>query len=118
MLQPSNKQWVSPFLGITFIAVSLTGVIMMFQHKIHLLNQIHQWGGILFIAGGLLHLLLNWRRFSSYFQNRKAFLGACAGVLTIALLVTLLPHNNDHDKHRGHGWPNGDRGYYNTPYKK
>lgn len=112
MLKAAHKQWLTPFLGVTFFAVSFTGVVLLFHHKAVGMNQIHQWGGILFILGGILHLLLNWRGFQSYFRNSRAVMGVCAGVVTIALLVMFFPLAGDHGKNRGHsGWDKG-RGYY------
>jgi len=118
MLQSANKQWISPFLAVTFLAVSITGIIMLFHQKIPGINPIHQWGGVLFVIGGIMHLLLNWRPLKAYFNNQKALVGACAGVLSIVLLVALFPHTHDHDQDRHRGWDKGGRGYSEMQYRR
>jgi membrane associated rhomboid family serine protease len=103
MLHSSQKAWVSPFMAVTYFAVALTGIILLFHAKFPGVQQIHQWGGVLFLAGGTLHLLLNWRILKSYFKNRKAVVGTLAGVVTITLLVCLFPHKGDGEKNHGRG---------------
>lgn len=119
MIQTAHRQWLSPFMGVTFFAVSITGIILLFHHKAEAMNQIHQWGGILFIFGGVLHILLNWRVFLKYFQNSKAIIGACAGVLTIVLLVALFPLAGDHGGNHGRrGWDKGGAYSYDKSFRR
>lgn len=102
MINNHHKQWLSPFTAITFLAVSVSGVFLLFHFKLAGMYQIHQWGGLLFIAAGVLHVVFNWRAFASYFNGKKAIAGAVAAVVGIGLMVAVIPHN-------GHGGKNFGR---------
>lgn len=113
MLKPNHKQWLSPFTAVTFIAVAVSGIFLLFHQKIAGMHQIHEWGGILFLLAGLLHAAMNWRSLISYFSNKRAVLGAGAGVVCIVVLITFFPLSQHGGKDQGnrHG---ARHGYYST----
>lgn len=113
MIKSTHKQWLSPFTAVTFIAVSVSGIFLLFNLKSDGIHQIHEWGGILFLLAGLLHMAMNWRSLLSYFSKKKAVLGAAAGVVCIAVLIALFPLSNHGGKN--HGKRYGARhNYYST----
>lgn len=99
MMKHEQKSWVSPFIAVTFVAVSLTGVLMMFHLKLPGVYPIHQWVGILFIFAGAIHMLLNWREFTSYFKTNLAIFSTVIGILTLILIVFVLPSNEHAGRH-------------------
>jgi hypothetical protein len=102
MFNSRQKAWISPFVAVTYAAVALSGILMLFHLKLPGVQDIHQWGGILFIIGGTIHMLINWPILLSYFKNTKAVYGTLAGVLTIVLLVSFFPFKGDGERH-GYG---------------
>lgn len=102
MSNTAQKSWLSPFVAITYLAVSITGVLMLFHLKMPGLHPVHQWGGLIFVLGGAVHLLLNWRLFVSYFTKSSAFWGACVGLALMVMIATLVPSKHP-NKYNGHG---------------
>lgn len=102
MLNSKQKPWISPFVAVTYAVVAVSGILMLFHIRLQGVHSIHQWAGILFLIGGLIHILLNSRVLLSYFKSTKAVYGTLAGVLTIVLLVSLFPFKGDGQRH-GHG---------------
>ena len=107
MLNSTHKTIISPFAGVTFAAVALTGILLLFHQKLPAVHEIHRWGGLLFVAAGVVHLILNWRPFIAYFKDTRAMWGSLAGALTIALMIALFPHgkedSDDYGKHDREG---------------
>ncbi|WP_049785094.1 DUF4405 domain-containing protein [Desulfotalea psychrophila] len=87
-----KRSLISPFIAVTYITVAITGILMMFHLRIQGIGALHQWGGVLFIIGGMIHLSLNWRVFTSYFKSNRSVLSVCAGVLALLLILLVAPH--------------------------
>lgn len=111
MLNSAQKPWISPFVAVTYTAVAVSGLLMLFHIKFPGVLHLHQWGGVLFLIGGTIHMLINRRILLSYFKNTKAVYGTLVGILTIVLLVSLSPHEKGGGRH-GHG--KGQLTYENT----
>ncbi|MFT5699651.1 MAG: hypothetical protein ACI8ZB_002512 [Desulforhopalus sp.] len=99
MLNSTHKPCISPFVAVTYAAVAVSGILMLFHIKLQGVHTIHQWAGILFLIGGATHIFLNSRVLLSYFKKTKAVYGTLAGVLTIVLLVSLFPFKGDGQRH-------------------
>jgi hypothetical protein len=86
----SGRAFVSVTTGLSFVAMSVTGVVLFVMPpgriaywtgwKMWALNKdqwdgLHIWFSLIFMVAALLHLYLNWRSFLSYFRSkvRKAF---------------------------------------------
>jgi len=97
MLKIMEKSWLSPFLLITYLSTSITGLLMLFHIKAPGLYPIHNWGGIIFIVAGILHLIINWKMFLSYFNKKhlkyKAMIGMMVGLFLIAIIAINAPSN-------------------------
>lgn len=87
----THKSWISPLLAVTFIAVSLTGILMLFHIRLPGMHPIHKWGGLLFVAAGVVHLLLNWKVFASYFKNSRSVWAASLSVAALIFIVMASP---------------------------
>ncbi|WP_028579006.1 DUF4405 domain-containing protein [Desulfogranum japonicum] len=111
MINPSHKQWLSPFTATTFAATSITGVLLLLHLKTPGMNQIHQWGGLLFVTAGVVHLTLNWRPFTAYMKNSKAAAGIIAAVLATVVLSSLIPLNSHGQRYGRQGNSSMDYGY-------
>jgi len=76
-----SRVWISPVTTATFIVVSISGLFLIFHIHVGNMMAMHEWMGYVFIAIGVVHLLLNWKPFASYFRARSA---------SIAVMVCLL----------------------------
>lgn len=83
----SHKAWVSPVTAVSFAAVALTGLLLLFHVRAPGIKGVHEWMGVVMTAAAVFHLLLNGRTFLAHFRNGKAIL---AVVASIGLLLGLL----------------------------
>ena len=109
MISSTQKPWLSPFLAVTWFAVSVTGILMLFHLKFSGMYPIHKWGGLAFIIAGAVHLVMNWRVFTSYFQKSTAVWGTLAGVLAMIVIFLAVPSRDNtgryHDGLQGGSFP-------------
>lgn len=94
MKMNAQRSWVSPFTAVTFAAVAITGLMMLFHIKSSGIHQLHQWGGLALIIFGAVHLFLNWQVFLSYFRTSKAIWGTLAGAMLLFLILVMAPAND------------------------
>ena len=109
-----KKSFVSPFLTIGFLAISITGALLFFHVKNGAIMTIHEWFGWAFIVGGIIHLLINLKPLLSYFKSIQAIVSCgVAAVLLVALTVVGMNHKGGRHGHGEHGNPeytmNADR---------
>ena len=72
---------ISVILTIAFIIMSVTGIILLFEHVSHemrhssdhhlTIRYVHELVGILFIVTGLLHLKFNFKAILSYIGIKR-----------------------------------------------
>lgn len=97
-----NKTFLSTSLALSFLVVTITGIIMLFHIRGGAIKGIHQMIGLVFIISALFHLAANWRIFKSYLTRAKRTIIIAAGViLALVLLIGLID--------KGHGPREGDR---------
>jgi nitroreductase len=82
----TSRTWVSPIVAVTFVIVSVTGILMLLHVQTSGMNNLHEWIGVLFVAAGLFHLVLNWKVFLPYLKKR---IGVAAAVFALLLGVAL-----------------------------
>jgi predicted neutral ceramidase superfamily lipid hydrolase len=99
----TNRTWISPIAAIAFIAVAVTGIIMLFHVHQASIKNLHEWIGVVFAVAGLLHLMLNWKSLISYFNKRIAIVAAVA---TLLICIALFVFHGE-EQHRGSG-PGGE----------
>ena len=112
MTTHAQRSWLSPFVAITFIAVSLTGILMLFHIRLPGMYPIHEWGGVLFVIAGGVHLLFNCRVFGNYFKKKQAIVGLCAGMIALLFIALLVPSNQHGSGHNYGG--KGGAGYQSS----
>lgn len=101
-----QKPVLSPFVALSFIAISATGILLFFHIKNGPIIVIHEWFGWAFVAAGLIHLLLNIKQFFAYLKLKSGWASiAVALVLTVALTVIGLNHRGGPDRNRPAGTP-------------
>ena len=98
----THRTWVSPIATVAFIVLSVTGILMQFHIRFSGMNFLHKWIGVLFVAAGLLHLILNWKMLFSHFNKKVGVAAAAFALLVCIFLVAFHPA----DQRRGPG-PDG-----------
>ncbi|HEX2973973.1 MAG TPA: DUF4405 domain-containing protein [Tepidisphaeraceae bacterium] len=86
---------VSPATAMTFLAVGVTGVMMLLHVRSGPLKELHELSGLVMVVLGAVHLILNWRAFLGYFKRWQASVSA-ALVVIIALVILLAAGNEQH----------------------
>jgi hypothetical protein len=80
----NTRKWSTPMIIGTGLFVALSGVMMFFG--VHNPIQLaHEWIGLLFAVGILLHVLNHWKAFRNYFSQSMAL----ALVGSVAVITSL-----------------------------
>lgn len=98
----TNRSWVSPAAAISFLALSVTGILMYFHIFSAGIKSLHIWIGFVFVAVGVVHLILNWRAFASLFRLKTAILATVATIaLSAGLVLTAGSRSEQHGPQAG-----------------
>lgn len=63
------RAWATPITIGVFAIMSVTGMLMFFHLNTGLNKLVHEWAGLVMVAGVILHVVVNWRAFLNYFRN-------------------------------------------------
>jgi Na+/melibiose symporter-like transporter len=104
------RSYVSPAVVFTFVVVSVTGFLMLFD--IDNVDDLHKWMGLSFGIVGIIHLVVNWRTLVVYFRCRKIMIWSAAMLIVCALLLFGIGDSDrdidDDRKNEGTEYINGD----------
>ncbi len=78
------KSWATPLAVGAFTISAVTGLLIFFDIEIGLVEPTHKWLSWLLVSGVALHLISNWKQFTSYFSKKPAI-----GIIGTALIVTI-----------------------------
>ncbi|PSH03675.1 MAG: hypothetical protein CXZ00_10850 [Acidobacteria bacterium] len=102
-----HRKWVSPVTAVTFVALTISGLLMLFHIRIPGMRNLHEWTGVVFAFAGIFHLALNWRMLVNHLSTKT---GIIAAVSVCVLCVALLAMGDK--KGKRHGQDNhGPQGY-------
>jgi uncharacterized integral membrane protein len=79
-----TRNWSTPLIIGTFLFIAVSGVLLFFHLEEGLVKEAHEWIGIAFIFGALVHIKINWVQFKRYFS-----LGLPRAVMTSVLAGSL-----------------------------
>jgi len=71
--------------------VLISGLIMFFAFKNHLLEELHGQIGILLTVGVILHVVVNWRPFVNYFKKSQSYFV----IIPIVIIALNLAFSNE-----------------------
>jgi hypothetical protein len=80
------RTYATPLSFITGLAVSVTGLMMLFGVRGEI-GDLHEWIGIAFVAALLLHMVRNWRGVGAMLKTKTSM--AIVGVLGVAFAVLI-----------------------------
>lgn len=96
----SSRAWLSPLTGISFVVISITGILMFFHLRFPGMTVLHELGGILFVIVAALHLKLNWHILLSYCRQRRGRIALGIGAVVMGIFLVLgLGHDKEHRQH-------------------
>jgi len=96
------QKWLSPLLGILFVAVGATGVCMFFKVGPGVFHKIHELTAIVFVVVGIIHLL---RHLKTIYAYLKTPAGLIATVVCVVLVVALWMEGGSGPERRPGGPP-------------
>jgi hypothetical protein len=84
------RAYATPLTIGTFLIMGATGILMFFHTNTTLNKVVHEYVGLVMVAAVILHVVLNWRAFQTYFKRPVALtlMGASA-VMLAASFVSL-----------------------------
>ncbi|MDF1620790.1 DUF4405 domain-containing protein [Pseudothioclava nitratireducens] len=84
------RAWATPLVIGSFLVMAVTGSLMFFHLEFGMMKQIHEFAGFAMVAGGLAHLVLNWRAFTLYFRRPvgSAIMALGAVVLGLSMMLS------------------------------
>lgn len=86
----SLRSWATPLVIGSFIIMAATGTLMFFHLDTATMKTIHEYAGLVMVVGGVSHLILNWRAFTTYFKRPLATGLMALGVVVLGL--TFVPN--------------------------
>ena len=63
------RPWATPLVIGVFILMSVTGLLMFFHKSVGLNKLAHEWFGLLFIIGAIIHVIVHYASFTKYFRK-------------------------------------------------
>ncbi|MEZ5676100.1 MAG: DUF4405 domain-containing protein [Thalassovita sp.] len=83
------RKYATPLTIGSFILMAVTGTLMFFHLNTTFNKVAHEYLGIVMIAAVVLHLVLNWRAFTTYFKRPLAM--GIMGIFILALGLSFIP---------------------------
>lgn len=83
------RKYATPLTIGSFILMAVTGTLMFFHLNTTFNKVAHEYLGIVMIAAVVLHLVLNWRAFTTYFKRPLAI--GIMGIFILALGLSFIP---------------------------
>jgi Domain of unknown function (DUF4405) len=93
-----KKHLISLTIGFTFLAMSVTGILLYFKQKPHFVEITHTLVGLLFTGFAVFHIVNNWSSIMGYSKERKTgkyqkelwYAALIAGVVIVGGLTEIL----------------------------
>lgn len=79
------RTFASPLMIAAFLAVAVTGILMLLGYREGLVTPVHEWSSLIFVLGAVLHIAIHWK---PTLAHVKRPLGAA--LLALFLLITMI----------------------------
>ncbi|PLX97362.1 MAG: hypothetical protein C0622_13400 [Desulfuromonas sp.] len=94
------RQWITPITLGTFIVSAVTGGLLLFHVKIGFISWSHEWLSLAFVAGVIIHCLINFKPLKNFVTRPKGAVIVATFVLLTVFSTLPLVENGDHgDSH-------------------
>ncbi len=104
MTRKDIKTKLNPALGLTFLIVGVTGILLLFHIQGGGIKFLHEWMSVGFLVLCVAHLIINWKAFVAFMKGGPVI----ASIVAVCLLSGLLLIGGQ--GHDGRG-PNANAGY-------
>lgn len=84
-----KREWATPLTAGAFLLTAVTGVLMFFHLDSGLNKVAHEWLSLVFAAGVLLHVTVNFKAFKRYFSDKRGL--GLMGVFALVLALSFIP---------------------------
>lgn len=95
------RVWVTPLTIGSFLLVAITGLLMLVKVRGGLITPAHEWLSLIFLAAGILHLIVNWGATVACLKRTSGWLIVGAFVILIGLVTAPLGFDDPHGSHGG-----------------
>ena len=83
-----SRNYITPFISLTFLVIGITGILMFFHLFDGYTEVVHEILGLFFIVCAIFHIILNWTALKIHFK-KSVFLPALLAILTISALQNM-----------------------------
>ena len=67
-----RKNIISLTIALTFLALSITGILIYLKQKNHIVNITHTMFGLIFVGFAIFHIINNWASITGYSKEKKS----------------------------------------------
>ena len=111
MTKKNTRIYINPALVLTFLIVSITGVLLLFHVGGGGIKNLHEWMSIAFLAVSIVHLFLNWKSLLACLKRVPVIISLVVVLILSAFLM--FGGNNSNRRHLG-GHSGAGQGRYST----
>lgn len=90
-----KRSFVTPYITLIFILLSISGVLMYFQVLGEYTELIHEISALLFIVFSILHVVLNWTSLKTHFL-KWSIISTCLVVLAFTVVTIYIDKQQKH----------------------
>ncbi|WP_430462824.1 DUF4405 domain-containing protein [Thalassolituus sp. LLYu03] len=84
-----KREWATPLTAGAFLLTAATGVLMFFHLDTGLNKEAHEWLSLVFLAGALMHVTVNFKAFKRYFSDNRG--RGLIGLFAVLLALSFIP---------------------------
>jgi hypothetical protein len=88
-----DRKYITPFISVVFLAVGLSGFLMLFHLFDGYTEVVHECLSVFFIVCAVFHIILNWKALRIHFK-KGVFIPSFLAVLTISISLVILEMKN------------------------
>jgi len=91
------RQWSTPLIIGAYLVTGISGVMLFLHYGESLIKEAHEWIGMLFVIGALLHIKNHWTPFKRYFSKpiaQTVIVSSLAAGLTFMVVSGDEPRGN------------------------
>ena len=82
-MKKSHRHWSTPLIIASGSVIAVSGVMMFFHLGTGLVQELHEWIGVLFAVGMLLHIHQHWQPFKRYFSQKTG-----VAIITVMFVIS------------------------------
>lgn len=93
-----KRNIITPYLTFLFLAVGISGILMLFHILDDYTKVVHELLGAVFVLFSILHVIINWKSLKTHFKNRVFIVSGIVILIFSIGFVVLAKMEVDHEK--------------------